>query len=218
MQRLLCMVPFLAALLAGCNNSGGPAATSQTGGRPLIVVGVLFTIALLFAPRHGIIVKLMLRQMLTLRILADDIVALLYRHQEHQQENQPIDRAEPPVSARTIASQLLASRSAVAVAIAKLKRQGQLRLAYGICELTDAGTQHARDLIRSHRLWEQYLVSEADMDASRIHDKAERFEHFTDAPMQQHLEVQTRHPTRDPHGRVIPRDGDSPRGGNATGE
>ncbi len=185
--------------------------STTTAGMMAVMVGVLFAIALLFSPHQGIVVKFVRRRILSLSILADDIVGLLYRDEERQHESQRLHGSGSPTSPQTIAGQLLASRSAVTMAIARLKRQGQLRLVSGGCELTDAGTQRARDLVRSHRLWEQYLVTEADMDASRINDKAERFEHFTDAPMQRDLDVQTDHPALDPHGREIPRDEDSSR-------
>ncbi len=163
-----------------------------------VSAGMLFTIAVLFAPRHGIVVKLVRRQMLTMSILADDIVALLYRRLERQ-ESTTADTA-------MLASELFSSRLAVLVTMIYLKHRDQLRLDHGVYELTHSGMTRARNLVRSHRLWEQYLVDEVAMDASRIHDKAERMEHFTDRPMRDSLDRQTRHPERDPHGSVIPRD------------
>ncbi len=183
--------------------------STTTAGMMAVMVGVLFTFALLFAPRHGMVVKFFRRQMLSLSILSDDIVGLLYRNHERQYENRPSEDSGSPTSPRTIASELLASRSAVAMAVSRLQRRRQIQMIGDSYELTEAGMQHARGLIRSHRLWEQYLVTEADMDASRIHEKAEQFEHFTDAPMQRDLDAQTDHPALDPHGREIPRDEDS---------
>lgn len=185
--------------------------STTTAGMMAVMAGVLFMLALLFAPRQGIVVKYVRRQVLSLSILADDIVGLLYRRRERLVEKRRPDASgssqdsEISVQGKTIATQLLASRSAVAIAIARLKLQGQLQRVDGGYDLTEAGMQRAQHLIRSHRLWEQYLVSEADMDATRIHDKAERFEHFTDRPMQQDLDDQTQHPETDPHGRIIPR-------------
>lgn len=184
--------------------------STTTAGMMAVMVGVLFAMALLFSPRQGIVVKFVRRQVLSLNILADDVVGLLYRYQEGDQEDPGFHGRRSPMSPQMIANQLLASRSAVATAISRLKRQRKLRRAGDGYELTDTGAQHARHLVRSHRLWEQYLVTEADMDASRIHDKAERFEHFTDTPMQRDLAVQTDHPELDPHGRVIPDDDSNP--------
>ena len=70
--------------------------------------------------------------------------------------------------------------------------------------LSDVGRQHAAALVRSHRLWEQYLASHAGLDATRIHDKAEQLEHFTDAELREQLHVATNAPTIDPHGSPIP--------------
>ncbi|TWU18791.1 metal ABC transporter permease [Allorhodopirellula heiligendammensis] len=185
--------------------------STTTAGMMAVMVGVFFMVAIFFAPRHGMVVKLARRQILSLSILADDIVAFLYRHRERLHESRKTPGAEYSIRREMIAEELLASRSAVAIAMSRLYRQGHLRWADGGCELTEAGTQRARDIVRSHRLWEQYLVNEADMDATKIHDKAEQFEHFTDRPMQQNLDTQTRHPEIDPHGRTIPRPEHDPR-------
>lgn len=220
-DRLALMI-LLSTLIAAVGAASGHVAaviiptwfgyrSTTTAGMMAVMAGVLFILALLFAPRQGIVVKFLRRQVLSMSILADDIVALLYRRRERLFEksrpgasgsSQDLDIT---VQGGAIATQLLASRSAVTIAIARLKFQGQLQRVDGGYDLTDAGMQRAEDLIRSHRLWEQYLVSEADMDTTRIHDKAERFEHFTDRPMQQNLDSQTQHPAIDPHGRIIPR-------------
>jgi manganese/zinc/iron transport system permease protein len=62
----------------------------------------------------------------------------------------------------------------------------------------------ARRLIRSHRLWEQYLVDHVDVASEKTHDKAERFEDFTEAQLRRRHEEATRSPEVDPHGKPIP--------------
>ena len=53
-------------------------------------------------------------------------------------------------------------------------------------------------------MWEQYLVLRVGVDTDRIHDKAERLEHFTDPQLSERLDVETDDPKIDPHGRPIP--------------
>jgi Mn-dependent DtxR family transcriptional regulator len=47
-------------------------------------------------------------------------------------------------------------------------------------------------------------VSEASVPTDRIHQQAERLEHFTSAELQRQLNEQTDAPRIDPHGRPIP--------------
>jgi Mn-dependent DtxR family transcriptional regulator len=55
-------------------------------------------------------------------------------------------------------------------------------------------------------LWEQYLVTRAGVDPDRIHEQAERLEHFTNPVMRDKLDRITKTPATDPHGSPIPRE------------
>jgi manganese/zinc/iron transport system permease protein len=70
--------------------------------------------------------------------------------------------------------------------------------------LTDSGHLRAEQLVRSHRLWEQFLTEEPGLAADRIHPHAEQFEHFTDRRLRDALDQETGGPTQDPHGSRIP--------------
>lgn len=178
--------------------------STTTAGMMAVMVGLLFLLAVSFGPRHGIPVKFLRRYLLSLQILCDDIVAFLYRSEER---NQNAD-----VSPATLSDELLAGGVSLWIAIQRLQRRQEISLASSgqdYC-LTDRGRQHARGLVRSHRLWEQYLVSEASLDTDRIHDKAERWEHFTDRQLRDELERATDAPHRDPHGSLIPPESDQP--------
>ena len=70
--------------------------------------------------------------------------------------------------------------------------------------LTTEGTRWAMHIVRAHRLWERYLVDEARMPLSKIHDEAQKREHsFTDEQLNE-LDAALGHPTHDPHGDPIP--------------
>ena len=71
--------------------------------------------------------------------------------------------------------------------------------------LTDAGRDAARQLVRSHRLWEGYLQKHLNLPADHVHAPAERLEHVTDAAMREELDVGTDRPQTDPQGKAIPR-------------
>lgn len=182
--------------------------STTTAGMMAVMVGVLFVVALLFAPHQGILIKWWRNRALSLRILCDDVIAYLYRQQERTQ-SQPATAAAAtaaPASAskQELADELFASSSQIRAALSRLSRWGELQHAANRYQLTDKGAQHGRKLIRSHRLWEQYLVSEASYDTSKIHGTAELLEHFTDRSLRDQLSHATDAPTRDPHGTKIP--------------
>jgi manganese/zinc/iron transport system permease protein len=170
--------------------------STTTAGMMAIAAGLIFVLAMTFAPRHGVLVKLIRRRALAWKILADDILAFLYRREEQGYAT--------PVSAVDLKRALLAGNPGWQAVLWRASRLGLLSRSGGTLELSAAGRERAQELVRSHRLWEQYLVSHAGLDAGRIHDKAEQLEHFTDTGMREQLNVATESATIDPHGAPIP--------------
>ena len=169
--------------------------STSASGMMATQAGVFFLLAMLFSPSHGLIVRRVRRNRLTIRILQEDILAYLYRLNER-------DRLS--TSADVLAADLNASRLFVWLATWRQIRRGNLVNDSGHLRLTEIGNQRAVEIVRSHRLWEQYLVDHAELPAARIHDKAESFEHVTDATMREELAKATRSPSTDPHGSPIP--------------
>lgn len=204
-DRLATMIFLSAAIAAAAAALGhvgaivGPSwlgfGSTNTSGMMAVAAGVLFTAATLFAPRHGVIVRLVRRQALAWGILAEDVAALLYRRQERGAAATTIDQLQDA---------LLAGPTAVRAALWWKQRRGLVRREADAWRLTPAGEQQARRLVRSHRLWEHYLVSEAGVATERIHAQAEQFEHVTDERLRRKLDDETAAPTIDPHGRPIP--------------
>jgi manganese/zinc/iron transport system permease protein len=158
--------------------------------------GALFVLAAVFAPRHGILMRFLRQRMLSWKIFREDILALLFRLEEKS--------AQRAVRPREIQQLLFTGRLSISVALHWQRIRGLLREKKGAYELTVSGRQKAESVIRAHRLWEQYLVERADIPRERIHDKAERFEHFTDARLRSRLDDETSPSTVDPHGSIIP--------------
>lgn len=170
--------------------------STTTAGMMAVATGLIFLLAMTFAPRHGVMMKVVRRRVLAWKILADDVLAYLYRREEQGTGlRASADDLKPALFAGGLSLQ------------AVLWRLGQLRLISrqnALLGLTDKGRERARELVRSHRLWEQYLVSHAGLEADRIHDKAERLEHFTDIGLREQLQEATDSPSVDPHGSPIP--------------
>ena len=82
-------------------------------------------------------------------------------------------------------------------------RAGEVREADGRITLTEAGRDRARGLVRSHRLWEAYLVRVLGLRPDHVHATAMHLEHVTDERMRECLAKSASDGT-DPHGKPIP--------------
>jgi len=83
----------------------------------------------------------------------------------------------PPISAR-LAEDLQVTPPAVAAALKRMARDGQLRVRRdGTIELTARGRSHAERLALRHRLAEKLLTDVIGLDWSKAHEEAERLEH-----------------------------------------
>jgi manganese/zinc/iron transport system permease protein len=170
--------------------------STTTAGMMAVAAGVLFLFAAALGPRHGVLVKLVRHRLLAWGILAEDVVAILYRIEERGNAAGP--------TMQELRGILLADRLSLRLALFWLRRRDEITWSGDVLALTERGSNRARGLVRSHRLWEQYLVSQAGIDAGRIHDKAEQFEHFTDPALRDRLDAETDGPRVDPHGTPIP--------------
>jgi len=170
--------------------------STSTAGMMALSAGMLFLIASLLAPHRGVLVRIARRQRLTLRILSEDLIALLYRMDERRPQcTATIDKLRAVLFSSRLVSSLLMRQHA---------RRGHVISTPSGYQLTESGRRFGSELVRSHRLWEQYLVSEGGVAVDRIHGQAERLEHFTSRELRDRLEQETSAPSIDPHGRPIP--------------
>lgn len=74
----------------------------------------------------------------------------------------------------------------------------------GGLELTAAGRDYARRVLRTHRLWERYLADRTGVPAGEWHAEAERVEHELSPADVERLASRLGDPRYDPHGDPIP--------------
>jgi DtxR family Mn-dependent transcriptional regulator len=70
--------------------------------------------------------------------------------------------------------------------------------------LTREGKRAALEVIRHHRLLEAWLVQTLGYSWDEVHEEAERLEHVISEDFEQRIAAAMGHPTRDPHGELIP--------------
>ncbi len=170
---------------------GLPGSVNIAGSMALFA-GALLAVAAVASPTHGVLARHARRRALATRVSEEDLVGTLYRAEE----------LGTPVLAMDTLAQLMggtdratgAVRRAVAAGIAAREARG--------VTLTDAGREFGAGIIRTHRLWETYLVERAGLRADHVHDPAEVLEHArTEAG--DRIDPPSTGPL-DPHGHPIP--------------
>lgn len=171
---------------------GTPASLSASG-MMTVALGAVFVLAIFLSPTHGVIVRTRRRARLGDRVALEDLLGVLYRAGE--------EGADEPVPAETVAG-VMGSSGRTVRAARRAERMGLVERTGDDLALTRTGRRVAQELVRRHRLWEEYLVSDAGVRADHVHPIAEILEHVTDErgePIEPEVETSI-----DPHGRVIP--------------
>lgn len=177
---------------------------ANTAAMMAVVAGMLLFAAVLLSPQYGIISKVYHRWALSLQIVREDILGMLYRWQELSRPN------GAPMTRRAVLEAIgegLLSK----LALNSLSRNGDIRMAQDADQLrtvtlSEAGTLKASQLVRSHRLWETYLAKHFNLALDHLHMPAERMEHYITPTLHDELREQLDHPTEDPQGKAIPDD------------
>jgi DtxR family Mn-dependent transcriptional regulator len=70
--------------------------------------------------------------------------------------------------------------------------------------LTDTGERVALEVIRHHRLLEQYLAQTLGLSIDAVHAEADRLEHALSEELEARIDESLGYPSHDPHGHPIP--------------
>ncbi|MDP6922201.1 MAG: metal-dependent transcriptional regulator, partial [Lutibacter sp.] len=109
------------------------------------------------------------------------------------------------VSTNQIAQRLQTKASSATDMIKRLSEKGLVDYQkYQGVSLTSKGKAIAVSTIRSHRLWEYFLVNHLDYNWDEVHELAEQLEHIKSNSLIEKLDTFLCFPTHDPHGDPIP--------------
>ncbi len=104
-----------------------------------------------------------------------------------------------------IAKRMGVAPSSVTSMLKKLAALGLAEHApYRGVELSEAGNKIALEVIRHHRLLEQYLAETLGLGIDAVHAEADRLEHVISEELEARIDEQLGYPTHDPHGDPIP--------------
>ncbi len=174
------------------------ASSVSTAGMMAVVAGGLFLTTWFLSPRYGLLRQGLDQARLRQRILSEDILGVLYRLEELR------PAAIPGADNASLAATLSVTPWRLWRALSRLTQRGWIAMGGQGVVLTSEGRTAARDLVRSHRLWESYLAKHFDIPDRRLHTLAEAAEHFVGPKIQEALAEELEQPVRDPHGATIP--------------
>lgn len=119
--------------------------------------------------------------------------------------------AESTVPNKVISDKLGIAPASVSEMLTKLSQQGLITYAaYKGSMLTAQGLDACIDLVRSHRLWEVFLIEHLGYTWREAHEDAHLLEHAAPLRMVDRLDAFLHYPQTCPHGAQIPQKGHRP--------
>jgi DtxR family Mn-dependent transcriptional regulator len=125
--------------------------------------------------------------------------------QDYLKEIYKLEAAGRRPTTSALAEALEVSPPSVTAMLKKLATLGLVKHErYRGATLTPSGERVALEVIRHHRLIEQYLVETLGLPIDAVHVEADRLEHALSEELEAHIDRTLGFPTRDPHGDPIP--------------
>lgn len=167
---------------------------------PWIVMSLSFIalLSIVFAPKKGLIPKLMQQNQNRKKIISENLLKALYHLRERQQF------AQKGVTKEQINATREFPASEMNLALKILARRFYIITDKQHIQLTEKGLSEGRRVVRLHRLWEMYLTERMRLKADHIHPNAETIEHIITPEIEEQLIAELGFPEMDPHESPIP--------------
>jgi manganese/zinc/iron transport system permease protein len=153
-----------------------------------VAAGLLFLLAFLFSPSHGLVARRAAQKKLAAQIEREDALQFLWRRHERGETLNVNDGQSSLVTAN---------------ALRQLVREDLVQLARGEYSLSRQGREAAQELVHRHRVYETYL-DELGYASDHLHEAADRAEHFLSPQLVATMDEVVGNPRVDPHGKDIP--------------
>jgi ABC-type Mn2+/Zn2+ transport system permease subunit/Mn-dependent DtxR family transcriptional regulator len=173
-----------------------------TGSFMVLGASLLFALAFLLAPTHGLVPRWLRLWQRQRRTQAENLLRSLYILMERRHDPAARDRrfgVHDVASIRHEPPQYVHKLRRLAAREGWVERDSRDPMI-----LTDDGLAEAKRVVRNHRLWELFLTQEAQLGSDHVHRDAEHIEHVLPRDVLARLEQMLDNPTADPHGRPIP--------------
>lgn len=194
---------ILASVFGGLSGLAGAyisfvAPAMPTGPWIVIVISMVAFASFFFAPRRGVISRMILQNAIRKTINDENVLKALYQLGEVNKDFMTQRHPEEIMSKRSMHPQKLNK------ILNRLKDQGYLTRADSFSELTEEGKIKAQRVVKIHRLWELYLTTQLNIAPDHVHDDADTIEHLLTPELEAELERTLNYPKEDPHKSEIP--------------
>ena len=189
-QQLTLMI-VLAALIGGLSCHIGTACSAvidrlPTGPAIVVACGTLFIVSMLIAPQRGLIAAIVQRFALARTIARQHLLRAMYEQEEI------LGSEDGVISPADLRARRTWTPRALARIIRRELRSGEIRRANGGYALTPAGRDAAARIVRTHRIWEHFLATQADIAPSHVDRAADDIEHVLSDELIRELEQELR--------------------------
>jgi manganese/zinc/iron transport system permease protein len=175
---------------------------TSTAGSMATVLGVIFFATMLFAPEQGIVARVFDALRLRLSIASQDALGLLARAAENAESHTGSLSAAQFRDVHR--SPFAGHRVRLAAILAFLRMKGLVVFRAGKYHTTRHGSEQGRQILRSHRLWEQFFFEDGNVQMSELHPAADVLEHYTSNDLRKNLSDRFADKRTDPQGRPLP--------------
>lgn len=153
---------LISALIGGLSGYAGASISALFPRKPagaviVLVAGSIFGLSMLFAPTRGILADTIRRLKLKVLIARDHVLESLYEIESN------IEGARQPNTSKLL--------------IQLMSMRGWITKPNNTLALTDTGRAQGKRIHRNHQLWEQYLVSYADIAPTHVDWSVDQVEH-----------------------------------------
>lgn len=175
------------------------APSMPTGPWMVIVLSVMALISFFFAPKKGILVRLLNRYKIQRQLLIENLLKTFYKIGETS------DNYYRPLNHNDLLNIRKFSNAQLSKGLRILKLNGYVYKEGNTWQLSNEGYRRGKRITRLHRLWELYLTKYLRIAPDHVHEDADTIEHFITPEMEVRLEKLLDYPTMDPHHSIIPK-------------
>lgn len=169
-----------------------------TGPWIVMVISIIAVLSFFFAPRKGIIFRMITQRKFQTQMLEENILKLFYQLGEAE------DNYFQPRTTEEIISRRPFQPATLQRGLQNLNKQGFLQMSSNGWAYTQAGKAKGQRVTKLHRLWELYLTEYLRIAPDHVHEDAETIEHIITPELERRLEEKLKYPELDPHKSQIP--------------
>lgn len=194
---------FMASIFGALSGLSGAyisyiAPAMPTGPWIVIVISTIAFISFFFAPKRGVISRMIRQNAIRKTINDENVLKVLYNLGEESKNFFSARTLEEIISRRKFSVDVLLK------VLRRLQAQGYTKRSGNHWMLTEEGKTRGQRVVKIHRLWELYLTTHVNIAPDHVHDDADTIEHLLTPELEAELERLLDYPKVDPHKSEIP--------------